>query len=91
MNVSLKMNDTYQYDLGLLGDEEGVTISRQATHFFSSLIERDISKGKITYKYQPVQGFIGSDEVELVSQKGSDGAAHNKDKLITTIKLTITN
>lgn len=91
VNVNLKTNDAYQYELGLFGDEEGATISRQASHFFSSLVERDISKSKITYKYQPAQGFVGSDEVELVSQRGSDGASHNKDKLITTIRFTITN
>jgi len=91
VNVNLKMNDTYQYDLGLFGDEEGATISRQATHFFRSLTEIDISSNKVTYKYQPTQGFIGSDEVELVSKRGSDGGNHNKDKLITTIKFTITN
>lgn len=85
------MNDAYQYDLGLFGDEEGATISRQAKHFSSSLVERDISKTKVIYKYQPTQGFIGSDEVELQSQRGSDGSSHNKDKLITTIKFTITN
>ena len=91
VNVNLKVNDAYQYELGLLGDEEGAVITRQAKHFLNSLVERDISKSKVIYKYQPSQGFIGSDEVVLESKKGSDGGNHNKDKLITTIKFTITN
>jgi len=91
VNVNLKMNDAYQYELGLLGDEEAAVITRQATHFLNSVIERDISKSKVIYRYQPSEGFIGSDEVELESKKGSDGGNHHKDKLITTIKFTITN
>ena len=91
INVTIQANEDYQYDLGLFGDEEGATINCQATHFNTSIIERDLSIDKVTYKYKPSPGYIGTDEVELKSERGSDGASPNDKIIITTIKFTITN
>lgn len=90
INVSIKSNQTYQYDLGGFGDEEGASISRQASHFQVSKTER-VNYVKIIYTYTPTQNYVGTDEVELKAERGSDGASPNKDITIFVIKFKITN
>jgi hypothetical protein len=89
INVTIKTNGTYQYDLGAFGDEEGASINQQALHYDTSVIGRNLTTA--TYKYKPSLGFIGTDEVELKSERGSDGASPNNKVIFTTIKFTITN
>jgi len=92
IHATINANGTYQYDLGNFGDEEGARISRQATHFQVSKIEIDtINYSKYIYTYIPTQNYIGTDEVELTSEKGSDGSGPNTEITITIIKLTISN
>jgi hypothetical protein len=88
--VSIKSNQTYQYDLGSFGDEEGASISRQASHFQVSKTER-VNYVKIIYTFTPTQNYVGTDEVELKAERGSDGASPNKDITIFVIKFKITN
>ena len=89
--VSLTRNETYHFDPGYFGDEEGAIISRQATHFIVSKLDRDITTGKIGYTYPPALNFTGTDEVELKLMRGSDGASSNNNIIITTIKFNISN
>lgn len=91
INVTIKINEGYEYDLGTFGDEEGAIINRQAMHYDISAIERDVNVGKEVYKYKPSLNYAGTDEVELNSQRGSDGASPNDKVIVTTIKFTITN
>ena len=86
---SLKVNEGYQFDLGAFGDEEGAAISIQANHFFSSDLHIDVNTGRITYTYRPARDFIGSDEVEIRSARGSNGASQNNKISFTVIKFTI--
>jgi hypothetical protein len=89
INATIKPGETYQYDLGYFGDEEGAHISKQAIHAQLSNIERAPDFGKVIYTYQSEANYIGTDEVEIKSERGSDGASPN-DKIITTlIKFTI--
>ncbi len=90
-NVKITANETYMFDLGIFGDEEGASISRQATHFSVSTVERDNNSGKIIYKYTPATNFVGTDEVQIKSERGSDGASPNTNITYTTIKFTIIN
>jgi len=91
VNATIKANELYQYDLGSFGFEDGATLSRQATHFKISVLEREPISGKIIYKYAPALNYIGSDEVEVKSMTGSNGSSPGTTFLITTIKFTITN
>ena len=88
---TLRANQSYQFDLGNFGDEEGASISKQATNFSTSSVEREINTGKVIYKYVPATNFVGTDEVEIKSARGSDGASPNNKLVYTTIKFTITN
>jgi len=89
--VTLSRNKTYHFDLGYFGDEEGVGISRQATHYIVSKPDRDKTIRKIGYTYTPALNFSGTDEVELKSMRGSEGASANNNIIITTIKFNISN
>lgn len=89
ISVPLGRNETYRYDLGLFGDEEGAVIRKQASHFLVSQAVRDIATGKIVYTYTPAPDYAGTDEVELKSMRGSDGASANNEITITTIQFTI--
>ena len=77
LNMTLKTDATYQFDLRYFGDEEGATISIQPKHFEVSKIDRDINSGKVIYTYVPSIGFTGTDSVELKSMRGSNGASAN--------------
>ncbi len=88
---SLSVNQSYQFDLGSFGDEEGASISRQANHFSTSLVEWEFNTGKIIYKYVPAINFVGTDEVEIKSARGSNGASPNNKILLTKIKFIVTN
>lgn len=91
INVKITANETYLFDLGNFGDEEGASISRQATNFSESTLEREINTGKVVYKYTPATNFVGTDEVEIKSARGSNGASPNDNITYITIKFTITN
>jgi hypothetical protein len=91
INIKITANETYQFDLGIFGDEEGASISKQATHFSVSEVERDNNSGKIIYKYTPATNFVGTDEVQIKSERGSDGASPNNKITYTTIKFIIIN
>jgi hypothetical protein len=86
LNVTLKSNASYQYDLGYFGVEEGAIISISPKHFKLNKLDRDINSGKVIYTYVPSVGFTGTDTVELKSMRGSDGASANNN--ITTVLIT---
>lgn len=88
---TIRSNQSYQFDLGNFGFEEGASISKQATHFSISSVDRIIDTGKIIYTYIPATNFIGTDEVEIISARGSDGASPNNKLVYTTIKFTVIN
>ena len=91
IDKTLKAGESFQFDLGNFGDEEGATISIEATHSAISSVERDINSGKIIYKYLPSTNFTGTDKVEIKSERGSDGASQNNKTIYTIINFTITN
>ena len=71
MDTTIYNDQAFKYDLGSFGIEEGAIITKQATHFSESTIERDGMK--IIYKYKPLNGFSGKDEVVIKSERGSYG------------------
>jgi hypothetical protein len=89
IDVALKVNQVYELDLGSYGREEGADISKQAKHFVTSTATRTGSN--MTYKYIPAANYVGTDEVELKSEKGSNGAHLNPNISFINIKFTISN
>lgn len=87
---TISKNQSYQYDLGNFGHEEGASITKQVNHFSTSELVRNINTAKIIYNYTPNIDFIGIDEIEIKSERGSNGASPNNLIVNTTIKLTIT-
>ena len=88
INVTVNMNDEYSLDLGGFGDEEDASISRQAMHCQISSLTRE-NYATCTYHYTSALNYIGTDEVELKSARGSDGGSPNDKILLTTIRFTI--
>lgn len=73
--VSLRNSDVFQYPT-VAGDEEGARVSAQARHYTVSEIRRNAETNWVaTYVYQPLSGFVGSDEAEIEILTGSDGAS----------------
>jgi hypothetical protein len=70
INHSLKVNQSYQFDLGNFGDEEGASITRQATNFSISSIDLDMTIRSVIYKYVTALDFVGTDEVVIRSARG---------------------
>ncbi len=75
-NVDLKVNELYEYDTKISGDEEGASISTQACHFEVSEILRESSTNySCVYKYKPALDYRGADQVEIKLSTGSNGAS----------------
>ena len=92
IDVTIKANTNYAFDLGGFGDEDGAGISRQATHYEVSTIIRDTATSAILYNYRPALNYTGTDEVEIKSARGSYGMRGPHTRItLTTIKFTITN
>jgi hypothetical protein len=73
-DVTLKYTDYYELDLGLSGDEEGARIVKQASHYeYSQFIRDEGTNYSIVYQYKAIDGYIGSDEVEIETCTGGDG------------------
>lgn len=88
-DVSIKNTDTYLYDLGSFGDEESASIQKQAKHFEISELNREAYTGKIIYTYKPKAGFTGTDYVEILTGRGSDGASANNILYLIRINIKI--
>ena len=85
---TIKKNQSFQYEFGLIGLEDRLSISEQAKHFEISSLKRD-NKGKMIYNYTPNLNYVGTDDVEITLSI-SDGASM-VNTIRTKIKLTITD
>ena len=73
ISVSLMKSDTlYKNSFGYFGDEEGISIIKQARHSSISTIINNHWEERI-FQYQPLNNFIGLDTVIIETEKGSDG------------------
>lgn len=86
-NVNISNNETYEYDLGGFGDEDGARISQQAEHFAVSELNRAET---IVYKYKPEEGFVGADSVQIEIITGSDGSSSGRVSRKVEIMFTVT-
>ena len=75
VDIPLRNTETYEYPT-VGGDEDGVTISRQARYYRVSEIRRNKETNWVgVYVYQPAAGFVGTDHAEIQIETGSDGAS----------------
>ena len=91
IDIQLSKNQSYEYNTLIGGDEEGASISIQATHFEISEIVRDSSTNYLAiYRYKPAVDYVGTDSVEIKTSTGSDGASPPTHIEYITINFTIT-
>ena len=75
ISVSLNKSDTlYNCSFGYFGDEESISIIKQAKHSSISEIKNQHWEERI-FQYQPKNNFIGLDTVIIETRKGTDGGA----------------
>lgn len=86
-NINISNTETYEYDLGGFGDEDGARISKQAEHYEISELNRNET---IVYIYKPAEGFTGSDLVKIEIITGSDGSSPGNVSKIVEIKFNVT-
>lgn len=86
IEVTITNTETYEYNLGSFGDEEGVSIIVAPESSEINKLNRDKNTGHIIYTYKPTPNYIGNDYVELQGAYGSDGASANTN--FTTTKIT---
>jgi hypothetical protein len=88
VTASITSSETYEYETGTSGDEDGAYIKVQAEHFVTSEIVRNAETNwAAVYIYEPEPLFSGTDYVELELSTGSDGASPPTN--IETVKITI--
>ena len=91
LTINLKTGEDYSLDLGTVGDEEGGAITRQASHYTVSQINRQIPTGRLSYVYQPLAGYTGTDEANITVSRGSDGASPNTNVQQFHLIFTVSN
>ena len=92
ISVELNQTEIYKYKTGISGDEEGVLIKKQAQHYEVSEIVRDSTTNwEAVYRYQAKKDYVGDDEMEIETSRGSDGASPPTEIERITIKFIITN
>ena len=83
LTVFLSTGESFA-DPPVSGIEEGARITRQAQHAAVSEIRRNADTNWVaTYVYQPISGYIGSDNVQLEVHTGSHGAGPGDIRRIT--------
>ena len=90
INVSISSNQAFQYDLGSFGIEEGASITSQASHFQVSKTERIINSWKMIYTYTSTLNYVGTDQVEIKTERGSPGGGPGNKFTTIIIKFTVT-
>ena len=87
ISATVKKNQVYQHNFGLIGIEDGFSVSKQPGRYLTSELSRDDS-GNIIYTYQPAEDFVGRDEVEFTVSLSNGASVYATRK--TTLKLTVT-
>jgi hypothetical protein len=75
LRVSLSNVDTFEYPT-VSGDEDGTRVATQPRHAEVSEVRRNAETNwVVTYVYQPIAGYVGSDVVELEILTNPDGVS----------------
>jgi hypothetical protein len=59
--------------LGNYRDDQSASFKLQAQHYQISRLERNQDTGEIIYLYQPQQGYVGEDYVEIFAPTDRNG------------------
>ena len=87
VNATIKKNQSFQYNFGLIGIEDGLAISSQASHSDESMLSRDNSD-KIIYTYQPRLDYTGTDQVEITFSMSNGYSVVSTRKTIFKFNIT---
>ena len=87
ISATVKKNQIYQHNFGLMGIEDGFAISKHPARYVTSALSVD-DFGNVIYTYQPAEGYVGRDQVEFIVSLSTGGSIYGTRK--TTLKLTVT-
>jgi hypothetical protein len=88
ISATVKKNQLYQHNFGLMGIEDGFTVSKQPARYVTSALSMD-DVGNVIYTYQPAEDFVGRDQVEFTLSMSNGASVYGTRK--TTLKLTVTD
>ncbi|WP_019037208.1 hypothetical protein [Psychroflexus tropicus] len=72
-NNPLGGNNIVESSLGTFNINQSASFKLQAQHYQISRIERNQDTGEITYLYQPENGYVGEDYVEILAPTDRNG------------------
>jgi len=88
VDTTIVANDTFLLSFGYFGDEEGIYINHFPEHAEAcELLNRQWEERILLYI--PDSSFTGSDSLQLVTMRGSDGASESNDVDSIWIRLQI--
>lgn len=73
INMGSSVNSISETSLGKFSEDESAIFQLQAQHYRISELDRNPDTGEIIYKYQPQEGFVGEDYVEILAPTDSNG------------------
>ena len=72
-NNSAAGNNIVESNLGTFTNNQSASFRLQAQHYKISRLDRNQETGEITYLYQPQQGYVGEDYVEILAPTDRNG------------------
>lgn len=82
LDISIRNSETYEYDLGLFGLNEGTELEIKGNHFEMNKLNRD-HEGRILYRYKAQFDYVGSDFVIIATGSNySDGMVSAREAFI---------
>ncbi|MFO7701735.1 MAG: hypothetical protein R6V37_01940 [Psychroflexus maritimus] len=66
-------NNIVKTSLGEFREDQSATFKIQAQNFKISELDRNPDTGEIIYKYQPKEGYVGEDYVEILAPTDRNG------------------
>ncbi|MFD2517704.1 hypothetical protein [Salinimicrobium flavum] len=88
--VTISNTETFNYNLGYFGVEEGATVQKHPENADLSEIIHDVVPGDFIYQYKAQANFQGKDYVEIWTGRGSDGASPGNTIEVVKITFNIT-
>ena len=87
VSAQIKQGSLLKYPLGLIGIEDGISITVPPAHADSSAIVRNASDAKLYYNYKALPGFLGKDKVTLMHYISIGGPFIDSSALYLTIEV----
>ncbi len=82
IDITINNSETYEYDLGEFGINEGAEIDFRGDHFDISELNRN-NTGRIIYTYKPQSNYVGDDFVAITTGSNySDGIVFTQETFV---------